>query len=58
MKLEVVEDQDNWIVRRDGEDLARFGDQDEALAEATERLRQDAIDRGLHSFAVRYLERG
>jgi hypothetical protein len=58
MKLEVVEGQDNWIVRRDGEDLARFRDQDAALADAAERLRGCPADAEAHAFAVRYLERG
>lgn len=59
MKLEVVEDRDSWIVRRDGEELARFRDQDSALADATWRLRQGvAAGEDVHSFAVRYLERG
>lgn len=59
MKLEVVEDQDTWIVRRGGQDLARFRDQDSALADATRRLRECvAAGEDVHSFAVRYLERG
>ncbi|MBS0361999.1 MAG: hypothetical protein JSR98_11505 [Proteobacteria bacterium] len=58
MKLEVVEDQDTWIVRGDGQDLARHRDQDQALADAAERLRHCPRDERSHSFTVRYLERG
>jgi hypothetical protein len=58
MKLEVVEDQDNWIVRRDGEDIARHRDQDQALADAAERLRDCPPQERSYSFTVRYLERG
>ena len=57
MKLEVVEDRDAWIVRQDGEDLARHRDQDRALADAAQRLRDCPRDRQPHSFAVRYRER-
>ena len=58
MKLEVVEDQDTWIVRGDGRDLARHRDQDEALADAAGRLRDCPPDERSYSFTVRYLERG
>ncbi|MBS0332505.1 MAG: hypothetical protein JSS35_07045 [Proteobacteria bacterium] len=58
MKLEVVEDRDAWIVRQDGQDLARHRDQDAALADAAQRLRDCPQDGKGHAFGVRYLERG
>lgn len=58
MKFEVVEDPGAWIVRRDGEEIARFREQDEALADVAQRLgeRTGAGERS-YSFTMRYLER-
>jgi hypothetical protein len=41
MKFEVVEDDGGWIVRRDGVDVARHREQEQALADIAERLRAD-----------------
>ena len=57
MKFEVVEDPGAWIVRRDGEEVARFGDQDQALAEAARRMGARTGEERSYSFSVRYLER-
>ena len=57
MKYEVVEDPNAWIVRRDGEEVGRFGDQDLALAEAARRMADRTGGERSHSFSVRYLER-
>ena len=57
MKFEVIESSDEWIVRRDGVELARFADQLEALAEVTDRLAGSAKDEGSYSLAVRYQPR-
>lgn len=57
MKFEVVEDMGQWIVRRDGAELARYAEQFEALADVAERLRAaDRID-GSYSLAMRYRPR-
>jgi hypothetical protein len=59
MKFEVIEDIEAWIVRRDGVELARFADQEWALADIGARLRCEAADAALsYSLAVRYLMRG
>ena len=39
MRYEVVEERDEWIVRREGCELARFRDQEQALNDVTRRLR-------------------
>ncbi|MBL8770591.1 MAG: hypothetical protein JNK30_04350 [Phenylobacterium sp.] len=38
MRFEVVEVPDGWVVRSEGRDLARYADQDAALADVAERL--------------------
>lgn len=58
MKFEVIEDVGDWIVRRDGVELARFRDQDAALADIAERLHACSNPSFRYSVAVRYLERG
>ncbi|WP_293376898.1 hypothetical protein [Phenylobacterium sp.] len=58
MKFEVLEDTDAWIVRRDGVELARFDDQDQALADVAQRLRGPARPDLSYSLAVRYQVRG
>jgi len=58
MKFEVLEDTAAWIVRRDGVELARFGDQEQALADVARRLRGAADAHLSYSLAVRYLVRG
>jgi hypothetical protein len=39
MRYEVIEEQDEWIVRHEGSELARFSDQDTALNDVAERLK-------------------
>jgi hypothetical protein len=39
MRYEVVEDADEWIVRGEGRELARFADQEGALSDVADRLR-------------------
>ena len=58
MKFEVVECPGGWLVCRDGAELARFGEQDEALADVAERLRDVAKGDGSYSLAMRYAARG
>jgi hypothetical protein len=65
MRYEVIEDQDDWVVARDGCELARFADQDTALQDVADRLkagadRQKAETDGesTASLAVRYRTRG
>jgi hypothetical protein len=58
MRFEVVETGGEWIVRRDGVDLARYGEQVEALADVAERLRDDRADDASYSLAMRYQARG
>jgi hypothetical protein len=54
MKFEVIESLGEWIVRRDGVELARFGDQLAALADIAERLRDIGAAPGGCSLAMRY----
>jgi hypothetical protein len=58
MKFEVVESDGDWIVRRDGVELARLGDQEEALNDIAERLRNDGGEGELsYSLTMRYQAR-
>ncbi|MDB5427941.1 MAG: hypothetical protein JWR47_3481 [Phenylobacterium sp.] len=58
MKYEVVETLGGWIVRRDGVELARFGEQLAALADVAERLGEaDEAAAGSYSLAMRYQAR-
>ena len=54
MKFEVIESLGEWIVRRDGVELARFGDQLAALADIAERLRDVGETPASYSLAMRY----
>ena len=56
MRYEVVEDTGEWIVRSNGRELARFGDQDAALHDVALRLR-DADASEPASISVRYQAR-
>jgi hypothetical protein len=40
MRFEVVEEADEWIVRSEGRELGRFADQEMALHDVAERLRE------------------
>lgn len=53
MRYEVVEDTGEWIVRSDGCELARYADQDAALHDVADRLR-DADVSTPASLSVRY----
>ena len=58
MKFEVIEHLGEWIVRRDGVELARFGEQLAALADVAERLRDaDEPENHSYSLAMRYQAR-
>ena len=57
MKFEVIESRDEWIVRRDGVELARFRDQLGAFADVTDRLAGTDKVEGSYSLAVRYQRR-
>jgi hypothetical protein len=57
MKFEVIESSSEWIVRRDGVELARFEDQLDALADITERLRDIDEEAASYSLAMRYAAR-
>ena len=56
MRYEVVEDGSEWIVRRAGQELARFADQDRALSHVAEQLR-GADTSNSASLSVRYQAR-
>ncbi|WP_183280986.1 hypothetical protein [Phenylobacterium zucineum] len=56
MKFEVVESAGEWIVRREGEEIARFAGQDEALSHVADRLREADPAEGA-SLAMRYQRR-
>lgn len=57
MKFEVIESRGEWIVRRDGVELARYGQQLEALADVAERLNDIGESQDAYSLAVRYQAR-
>lgn len=57
MKFEVIEETGGWIVRCDGVDLARFADQEAALADVGARLRHGSDQALSYSLAVRFLVR-
>ncbi len=54
MKFEVVEQSGAWIVRRDGVELARFAEQQRALSDVGERLRNLNSADDAVSLAMRY----
>ena len=56
MRYEVIQDQDEWIVRSDEGELARFADQDAALADVAARLKS-ADGATASSLTVRYQTR-
>ena len=57
MKFEVIESRGEWIVQCDGQELARFGEQLEALADVAERLRDANDSPSSYSLAMRYQAR-
>lgn len=57
MKYEVVEQLGEWIVRRNGQELARFSEQLTALADVADRLQQRPQAEASYSLAVRYQPR-
>jgi hypothetical protein len=57
MKYAVVETAGEWIVQRDGLELARFRDQIEALAHVADLLRDHDQADGSYSLAMRYRAR-
>jgi len=57
MRFEVVESSGEWIVQREGVELARYGEQDAALNDIAERLRDAGADGGSVSLSVRYQSR-
>lgn len=56
MRYEVVEDTGEWIVRSEAGELARFTDQDSALHDVADRLRE-ADGSAPASLSVRYQNR-
>ncbi len=57
MKYAVVEAAGEWIVQREGLELARFRDQIEALTHVAELLREADHPDGSFSLAMRYQAR-
>jgi hypothetical protein len=57
MKYEVLEEGGEWIVQREGVEVARLSGQDEALAFVAERLRDPARAPGIYSLTMRYQAR-
>lgn len=53
MRFEVVEDAGEWLVRSEGCELGRFADQEGALRDVADRLR-DADTSAPASLSVRY----
>jgi hypothetical protein len=58
MKYEVVEQLGEWIVRRDGIEVARFTEQVAALTDVAERLGDTQTSDDSYSLAMRYEARG
>ncbi len=58
MKFEVIESNGEWIVRRDGVEIARFDEQLDALADIAERLNDAHKADASYSLAMRYQARG
>jgi hypothetical protein len=56
MQYEVVEERGDWVVRREGAELARFSDQNTALADVSRRLREVEPDAPAR-LSVRYERR-
>lgn len=56
MKFEVVESGGEWIVSRDGQELARFLGQDEALNDVAGRLREVDAEQSA-TLSMRYQRR-
>ena len=54
---EVVETAGEWIVRRAGQEVARYDAQDSALQAVAERLRLEDARDGPVSFAMRFQNR-
>jgi hypothetical protein len=54
---EVVEAAGEWIVRRQGAEIARYAAQEAALRAVAEQMRQDRPERGAVSFAMRFQSR-
>ena len=57
MKYAVVEAAGEWIVQREGLELARFRDQIEALTHVADLLRDGSKADGSYSLAMRYQAR-
>ena len=57
MKFEIIQEPGEWVVRRDGVEVARHADQLEALADIAERLRGADEEPGAYSLAMRYQAR-
>jgi len=57
MKYAVVEAAGEWIVQREGLELARFRDQIEALTHVADLLRDGGQADGSYSLAMRYQAR-
>jgi hypothetical protein len=57
MKYAVVEAAGEWIVQREGLELARFRDQIEALTHVADLLRDGSQADGSYSLAMRYQAR-
>ncbi|MDB5417140.1 MAG: hypothetical protein JWP50_559 [Phenylobacterium sp.] len=58
MKYEVIETGGEWIVQRDGVEMARFANQSAALDEVAARLRDAAPGEEAVSLRVSYQARG
>ena len=57
MRYEIIEEQDDWVVARDGCELARYADQDTALHDVADRLKAADDGESAASLSVRYRNR-
>jgi hypothetical protein len=58
MNYEVSEDAGEWVVRCEDAEVARFAEQDDALAYVAERLKARETESGSYSLTMRYQARG
>lgn len=57
MRYEVVESDGEWVVRRHGVEIARFGEQNPALDDVARRLREMNQPNGTASLSMRFAAR-
>ena len=57
MKYELVESDGAWVVQRDGVEVSRFAQQEDALADVADRLRDPEAGSSSYSLTMRFQPR-